>query len=240
MIGAPREIIRALRPRVHAAPVRRVGSAEFASMASEYDLSVFINCPFDAAYQKLFHAIIFTVHDCGDIARSALELTDTSQVRVSKILKIISECRLGIHDLSRTELDAKTKLPRFNMPLELGMFLGAKQYGDARQRQKICLVLDRSPHRYQQFCSDIAGQDISTHGRSVPRAIDAVRDFLRNSAPSNVLIPGGRKIHQRYLRFSTSVPALCRELGQRKDRLTFRDYTAFVARWLKQHAEPLQ
>ncbi len=116
-------------------------------MRGEYELSVFINCPFDAAYQRLFRAIVFTVHDCGYIARSALELTDASQVRVHKILQIISECRVGIHDISRTELDRRSKLPRFNMPLELGMFLGAKRYGDQRQRRKICLVLDRTSHR---------------------------------------------------------------------------------------------
>ena len=207
-------------------------------MASEYDLSVFINCPFDAAYQKLFHAIVFTVHDCGYIARSALELTDTSQVRVNKILEIISECRVGIHDISRTELDPKSKLPRFNMPLEHGMILGAKENCDKRQRRKICLVLDRSKYRYQRFCSDIAGQDIATHGRNVPTAINAVRDFLRSAAPSNVLIPGAKKISQRYAKFSAGLPALCRALGQPKAKLTFRDYTAFVARWLKQHAEP--
>ncbi|HEY3663182.1 MAG TPA: hypothetical protein VGL24_08530 [Chthoniobacterales bacterium] len=207
-------------------------------MGSDYELNVFINCPFDTAYRRLFHAIVFTVHDCGYIARSALELTDTSQVRVSKILQIISECRVGIHDISRTELDRKSKLPRFNMPLELGMFLGAKRYGDTRQRRKICLVLDRTPGRYQKFCSDIAGQDISTHGRNVARAVNAVRDFLRDAAGSEVVIPGGPKIHQRYQRFSANLPAFCRELGQRKDDLTFRDYTGFVSRWLKQHAEP--
>lgn len=207
-------------------------------MRSEYDLSVFINCPFDPAYRKLFQAIVFTVHDCGYIARSALELTDASQVRVNKILQIISECRIGVHDISRTELDRKSKLPRFNMPLELGMFLGAKRYGDARQKRKICLVLDRSPHRYQKFCSDIAGQDISTHGRNPARAINAVRDFLRDATPSDIAIPGGAKICQRYQRFSANLPAFCRQLGQPKERLTFRDYTGFVSRWLKQHSEP--
>lgn len=207
-------------------------------MRSEYELSVFINCPFDQAYRKLLYAIVFTVHDCGYIARSALELTDTSQVRITKILRIISECRIGIHDISRTELDRKTKLPRFNMPLELGMFLAAKEYGPPKQRRKLCLVLDRSPHRYQKFCSDIAGQDISTHGRNVGRAIHAVRDFLRSAAPSNVIIPGDAKIHQRYLQFSAGVPALCRALGQTRDNLTFRDYTGFVSGWLKKHAVP--
>ena len=207
-------------------------------MAGDYDLSVFINCPFDSAYRKLFHAIVFAVHDCGYIARSALEINDASQVRVSKILGIVSECRIGIHDISRTELDRRSKLPRFNMPLELGMFLGAKQYGDARQRRKICLILDRSAHRYQKFCSDIAGQDIGTHGRNPGRAINAVRDFLRGAAPVDVIIPGGTKINQRYESFSKNLPAFCRQLGQRKENLTFLDYTGFVSRWLKQHPEP--
>jgi len=159
---------------------------------------------------------------------------------VNKILGIVAECRVRIHDISRTELDSKSKLPRFNMPLELGMFLGAKEYGDKRQREKICLVLDRSRFRYQKFCSDIAGQDIAAHQRNVADAVEAVRDFLRSAAPSNVLIPGAAKIQKRYARFSATVPALCRQLGQKKAKLTFRDYTAFVARWLKQHAQPMR
>ena len=207
-------------------------------MRREYELSVFINCPFDAAYRKLFHAIVFAVHDCGYIARSALEITDASQVRVDKILKIISACRVGIHDISRTELDRKSKLPRFNMPLELGLFLGAKRYGSGKQRRKICLVFDRSPYRYQKFCSDIAGQDISAHGRNVQRVILGVRDFLRAATKPEVLIPGGPKIYKRYLRFSEQLPAFCKELGQTKENLTFRDYTVFVTRWLRQHAVP--
>ena len=43
---------------------------------------------------------------------------------------------MGIHDISRTESSGKPRLPRFNMPLELGMFLGAKQYGDGQQKDK--------------------------------------------------------------------------------------------------------
>ncbi len=203
-------------------------------MRSEYERSVFINCPFDRAYRRLFYAIVFTVHDCGYIARSALEINDAGQVRITKILRIISECRIGLHDISRTELDRKSRLPRFNMPLELGLFLAAKEYGGSQQRRKLCLILDRSPHRYQKFCSDIAGQDIGTHGRNVGRAIRAVRDFLRSAAPDTVIIPGDAKIHQRYLRFARELPGLCRSLGQTKENLTFRDYTGFVSVWLQQ------
>jgi hypothetical protein len=94
---------------------------------AQFEYGVFINCPFDAAYRPLFEGIVFAVHDCGYIARCSLEVTDASQVRIEKISGIIASCKFGIHDISRTELDAATRLPRFNMPLELGMFLGAKR-----------------------------------------------------------------------------------------------------------------
>jgi hypothetical protein len=41
-------------------------------------------------------------------------------------MDIISGCKYSIHDLSRTELDKTTRLPRFNMPLELGLDLVVK------------------------------------------------------------------------------------------------------------------
>lgn len=102
-------------------------------MAS-YEQSVFVNCPLDVAYRSIFESIVFAVHDCGYVARCALEGDDGSEVRIEKIARIIAECRLGIHDISRTEPDADTGLPRFNMPLELGMFLGAKRYANGSER----------------------------------------------------------------------------------------------------------
>jgi len=140
---------------------------------SEY--GVFVNCPFDDAYRPLFEAIVFAVHDCGYVVRSSLEVTDASQVRIDKIASIIGSCRLGIHDISRTELDVETQLPRFNMPLELGLFLGAKRFGSGKHRSKTCLILDIERYRYQKFISDIAGQDIAVHGGNADDAIKAVR-----------------------------------------------------------------
>ena len=99
--------------------------------------NVFINCPFDTDYKALFYAIVFTVHDCGFVARCALEEGDASQVRIDKIYSIIAECRYGIHDISRTELDENFGLPRFNMPLELGIFLGAKKFGTGEQKKNV-------------------------------------------------------------------------------------------------------
>ena len=60
------------------------------------------------------------------------------------------------------------------MPLELGLFLGAKRFGGTDQRSKKALVLDREPYRYQTFISDIAGKDIHAHGGDVVALIGEV------------------------------------------------------------------
>lgn len=119
---------------------------------------MFLNVPFDRRYRDLFNALVFTIHHCRFVARCALEVDDGSQVRVDKLYGIIDECQYGVHDLSRVTLDSANRLPRFNMPLELGIFLGAKRFGGAHHRNKRALILDRDQWRYQTYCSDIAGQ----------------------------------------------------------------------------------
>jgi hypothetical protein len=101
-----------------------------------YDKSVFLNVPFDRAYKRLCEAAVFAICDCGLIARCAKEDEDSSTPRVEKIYKLINESKYGIHDISRVTLDSKNRLPRFNMPLELGIWLGARRYGSKRIRSK--------------------------------------------------------------------------------------------------------
>lgn len=203
-------------------------------MAHEkYGFSVFINCPFDEKYRHIFEAIVFCVQDCGYIARCSLEVSDGSVVRIDKIFTIISDCRLGIHDISRVELDPDTDLPRFNMPLELGIFLGAKRFGDPEQQEKNCLILDLDRYRFQKFISDISGQDISAHGGKAKRAVLVVRDWLRDATPKSVKIPGAERIWKRYELFRTELPAMCEKLALHTDELSFNDYAIQVEEWLK-------
>ncbi len=204
---------------------------------TSYQQNVFINCPFDEPFRTILEAIVFTVHDCGFVARSALEADDSSQVRIEKIYGIIEECGFGIHDISRTELDTATALPRFNMPLELGIFLGAKRFGGPKQKRKNCLILDRERYRYQQYCSDIAGQDIRAHRDDPEAAIRVVRDWLRNgTARSGVRMPGVSKIQERYRTFRADLPVMCDELGLDPDDLIFNDYTTAIASWQQANA----
>jgi len=197
-----------------------------------YNDNVFINCPFDSAYQELFDAMVFTVHDCGFIPRCALEEDDASEVRIDKIYSIIADCRYGIHDISRTELDKGSGLPRFNMPLELGVFLGAKKFGIEEQERKKCLILDTERYRYQQFISDIAGQDIQAHNNSSREIITRVRNWIR-AASRRETIPSGGIIWERYQEFTEKLPQMAKEGQLIVEELIFNDYTLLVAQWLE-------
>jgi hypothetical protein len=200
-------------------------------MPAAYEDSVFLNVPFDKRYSRLFDALVFAVHDCGFIARSALEVDDSGQARVLKILDVVEQSKYGVHDISRAGIDRQTGLARFNMPLELGFFLGAKRYGTAKQRQKRCLVLDRERYRYRNFCSDIAGQDIRAHNDQPSDAIRAVRDWL-STHRTTVQMPGGKAIFDRYERFRAQLEVQATDVHLEVKELTFGDYTKLLVGWL--------
>lgn len=202
-----------------------------------FEQNIFVNCPFDEIYTPLFNAIVFTIHDMGFRPRCALEASNAGQVRLDKILGLISDCKYSIHDLSRTELDPNSGLPRFNMPLELGLDLGCKTFGNSDHRQKVSLILDREPYRYQVFISDIAGQDISSHGGDPKNVIRVVRDWLRREPDPQKIVPGGVKIYKRYTEFQRTLPALCAKLNWDTKQLAFPDFSLAVSTWLK--ANPL-
>lgn len=204
---------------------------------THYRDNVFVNCPFDDKFNGIFHAMVFAVFDYGFIARCAKEENDSGAVRIEKIINIIKQSKFGIHDISRTELCKKTKLPRFNMPLELGLFLGAKKFGDREQKQKACLITDREPFRYNSYISDINGQDIQSHHNDISTAVQVVADWLRNSSPKlrRKKIPGGTEISRRYELFSKELPKMCKEAKITVKELGFNDYTDFVSEWIKQN-----
>lgn len=201
-----------------------------------YASNVFFNCPFDEEYDELRDALVFAIFDCGFIPRCALEEDDGGIVRFEKLRALIEESKYGIHDISRTQLDRETSLPRFNMPLELGVFIGAKKFGDSNQQHKSLLILDSEPYRYQKFISDIAGHDIRSHQNDPNELIARVRDWL-NQASGRRTIPGGKQIQRRYQAFQSDLPQICENLGLEADEVTYNDYTNFVSEWLRQYAD---
>ncbi|MBL8772222.1 MAG: hypothetical protein JNK30_12645 [Phenylobacterium sp.] len=174
--------------------------------------SVFINCPFDAEYKPLFRAMCFAIAACGFAPRCALDESDSAVVRFDKILDLITACEFSVHDVSRVELDTRSGLPRFNMPLELGADLGLRLKGPAAQRKRRILVLDAEAHRYDQTLSDISGMDIEAHGNDAARLIKAVRDWLNAGRDGGDPLPGSAAIVSDYTAFQALVPDIIARL----------------------------
>ena len=174
---------------------------------------------------------MFCVTACGFLPHCTLEETDAGEVRIDTIYKLIRQCNHGIHDISRTEVKGQPyELPRFNMPFELGIFLGAKKFGRYSGKKR-CLVMDRAPYRFKRFISDISGQDIKAHHNSPSAAIRQVRNWLQ-SAPGKAALPGGKRIWQKYRQFRRELPIIADESELDSSQLTFTDYLQLATNWL--------
>lgn len=194
---------------------------------------VFINCPFDSKYAKKFRATLFTIIYCGFEPKCALEFSDNSLDRLNKITRIIGACRLSIHDISRTQLDPVSKLPRFNMPFELGIMIGAKRFGGTKHARKACLVLDTEDHRHQRFLSDIAGLDVRPHNDRIDDLIIEVGSFLKDQKSS---APGYQPIIADFGRFVREFPAICGRVGIRKTNVRYNDFVNIASGWIAKRA----
>ena len=200
--------------------------------------SVFINCPFDGPFKPILRAIVFTVIASGYHPRTALDATDGAEVRLGKIAAMIGACDWGIHDLSRVEVEAGG-LPRFNMPMELGIHLGARLFGEGRQRRKRALILEAEPHRYDAALSDISGQDIEVHGNDPDQAIRCVRNWLSEHRPHNAIpLPGAAALQADYRAFRFVVGGLFgARLLDPLDELSHSDFMFAVRDWIESRTE---
>jgi hypothetical protein len=198
-------------------------------MASKpgYNDYIFINCPFDDNYTPLLQAIIFTVYRCGFMPVNALIEEDSSSNRLDKIVNWIKNCRYAIHDISRTELNESSGLPRFNMPFELGIFFGAKRFGDKKQRSKVALIFERDKFSYQQYISDLNGVDIKAHNNNTTLVIRGIRNWL-SAASRRKSIPGDIILAQEFNEFITRLPEIIMNAGFDVDKIPFNDFCQIV------------
>ncbi len=206
-------------------------------MVEDRGRSVFINCPFDQNYRELFEAVLFAIAACGYKARCALEEDDSGSIRFDKLCRLISESQRSIHDLSRVEV-GYNDLPRFNMPFELGLAIGAKQFGGVRHRNKTSLIMVREPYLLPAYLSDLGGNDPKAHGGSPGKVIGIVRKYL-GSRPNQAPLPGQQNLLDRFEQFQTDLPRLGAALHIRHTELNalenYADYCWFLAEFLKQN-----
>jgi hypothetical protein len=168
-------------------------------MEPAFDKCVFLNCPFDDDYEPMLQAMLFAMVYLGFVPRLATERADAAENRLAKILGLIEGSKYSVHDLSRSQAKVVGEHYRLNMPFELGIDYGCRQYfGRGRQEKKI-LILEEKRYRHQIAISDLAGCDIAIHDGNYQKAVRKVRNWLANEA--GIDAPGARKILDAYVDF---------------------------------------
>jgi hypothetical protein len=139
---------------------------------------VFINVPFDPQHEKLFLALLAGLVGLGLHPRSVLEVPP-SRDRLRRLYDLVRSCPFSIHDLSRVQLQrAPFRVPRFNMPFELGLSAAIALQKDATHQWR---VVERVRYRLQQSLSDISGYDHSIHAGTIEGTMDVLLDIFGSS-----------------------------------------------------------
>lgn len=161
--------------------------------------NVFVNCPFDDDYRPLLRPLLFTITYLGFTPRIALEELDSGTPRIQKIVSLIKISRYAIHDLSRLQARERGEFYRLNMPLELGIDVGCRLFGQRQHQLKRCLILEEQRYRYQAAMSDLSGSDIAMHAGSAEILVAEVRNWLNNHA--HMPAPGPTRVWTAFLEF---------------------------------------
>ncbi|OQK16251.1 hypothetical protein AU255_14240 [Methyloprofundus sedimenti] len=167
----------------------------------EFEKNIFVNCPFDDDFRQLLISIVFTIKYFNYMPKLALESANSGESRIDKIVNLIEESKLGIHDLSRIVSTSENEHYRMNMPFELGVDYGCQKFKGGIWKKKKILILEKERYRYQKALSDLSGSDIKNHDDEPIKIITAVRDWL----VTEELHAGasGRKVWYKFNDFQT-------------------------------------
>ncbi|MBV9494358.1 MAG: hypothetical protein JOZ54_08925 [Acidobacteria bacterium] len=129
---------------------------------------VFLNVPFDRAYEPLFVTLVGMLTFLGRRPHCVLEVRESGEGRLPRIFELMRSCGTSIHDMSRVGRPV-----RFNMPFELGLAYSLKLVEAASYH---VLVLDAKPFRMDRYLSDYKGRDLFIHHARMSGVVSCVLD----------------------------------------------------------------
>lgn len=139
-------------------------------MPSPDPKGVFINAPFDRSYEPLFVTLVGTLVFLGQEPHCVLEIRETGEGRLARIIDLMLSCRMSIHDLSRMSA-------RFNMPYELGLASAIKHLHPTDYE---IFVLDSRSYRIDRTLSDYKGRDPLIHNGTCDGMITCLLDTFQS------------------------------------------------------------
>jgi hypothetical protein len=150
-----------------------------------FEKSVFINCPFDEEYKPLLKTLLYTLKKLDFIPRISLERNDSGEIRLNKIKELIESSKFGIHDLSRAKASSANEYYRQNMPFELGLDLGCRDYhSDPKFRSKKILILEQEKYSTQKALSDLSFADCKCHNGEAEEIVYLTRTWFEENGIS--------------------------------------------------------
>lgn len=200
----------------------------------DFDRNIFINCPFDSEYKELLRPLLFTILYVGFNPKIGLERSDSGETRINKICELIRDSQYSIHDLSRLQSRRKNEFYRMNMPFELGIEYGCRQFGLDHFKNKRCLILEKSRYDYAKALSDLAGVDIKSHQNKPQGLVLAVRDwFFETVGLKN--IDSRSVIWYKFTDFTTAFYEKRKSQGfsdEDIEEMSVPEYVYFIREWL--------
>ena len=141
---------------------------------------IFVNGPFDKKYEPLFVALVSGLVALNRRPRCVLEIPDAGAGRLARILDLMRSCEASVHDLSRitTSGPAGKRVPRFNMPFELGLATALHHL----EGKHDFVVLEEVAYRSQRSLSDLSGIDAYVHRGTPMGVLAALSDWLGTRA----------------------------------------------------------
>ncbi len=134
--------------------------------------SVFLNIPYDLEFEDLYLAYIVGLTQLG--LGINVTLAVPNQDRLETIIRLIEQSDYSIHDLSRIELSQG--IPRFNMPLELGLAIYRSKVTPKKHR---IYVFESRSYRAQRSTSDVNKIDPHIHRGTPAGLMNGLRNIFR-------------------------------------------------------------
>jgi hypothetical protein len=148
--------------------------------------AVFINVPYDEAYEPIFIALFTAILAVGRTPHCVLELPDGGEGRLERLLTMIETCRVSFHDLCREGTPA-----RHNMPFEFGLTYARREYLGKHD----CFILEERPNRTLRTFSDGRKFEPLAHRGRPCDAVNCVLDALGRPSkiPNPVIVEAMRR-----------------------------------------------
>jgi hypothetical protein len=162
---------------------------------------IYFNIPYDPDFEVMLLAYLAYSVCLGLKPRLVLEEVSATP-RLQRIWKTMLACRVSIHDLSRIDV------PRFNMPVELGMAIALQNLKGVEEHRCVAFVGNR--RKFEKAASNLRGLDPLCHrGRPV-----VVLNEMFNAVIRKDRQPSKKDVLVVFKQLQNAAPEIQRRFGQ--------------------------